>query len=571
MPNTHPAALAASIAMLDHMLDGRLIFGISPGGLLSDAEVFGNLEADRNAMFLEAINQVLEIWASEPPYNLQGKYWNISVQKTLIEDIGQGFIARPLQRPHPPIVVTAVAPFSKGVTEAAARGWDPISANFLMPAWVKSHWPKYVEGCERAGRAADAANWRVAKSVFVAKDAATAKAYATDPNGPYVYYYRSLFTKLKRGGRIELFKTRRDQPDDEVTLESICDKLIIHGTPDSVADQLLAFQEEIGTVRHAALCRQGLEGSRARTPVDDPDGGKSHATGQRRHLWPLQGRRNSAELTQGKLAVALSDRIPYQAQIDRPKLTLPGGKKLAVWVILNVEEWRIENAMPRTVLSPPMGQPLLPDVPNWSWHEYGMRAGFWRQFKALTDRKMPVTLALNANVCNTYPRVASAALEAGFEFMGHGFVQGPMHKLDNQADAIKRAVETIAKFTGKAAAIMGKPGPHRDRGNARSAAPQRHRISGGLGDRRSAAGHRDASRHHHDDSLFGRDQRYRHPCAAASAFRAIPEALHRSIRPAVSRRRFERADHGDLDPSLYYRRTAPHQISGSAARLCHRP
>jgi alkanesulfonate monooxygenase SsuD/methylene tetrahydromethanopterin reductase-like flavin-dependent oxidoreductase (luciferase family) len=197
-------------------------------------------------MFLEAINQVLEIWASEPPYNLHGKYWNISVQKSLIEDIGQGFIARPLQKPHPPIVVTAVAPFSKGVTEAAARGWDPISANFLMPAWVRSHWPKYVEGCERAGRIADAANWRIAKSVFVAKDAATAKAYATDPDGPYVYYYRSLFTKLKRGGRIELFKTRRDQPDDEVTLESICEKLIIHGTPDSVADQLLAFQGETG-------------------------------------------------------------------------------------------------------------------------------------------------------------------------------------------------------------------------------------------------------------------------------------------------------------------------------------
>jgi len=53
--------------------------------------------------------------------------------------------------------------------------------------------------------------------------------------------------KLKRNGRIELFKTRRDQPDDEVTLEMVCDKLIIHGTPDSVADQLLAFQHEVGT------------------------------------------------------------------------------------------------------------------------------------------------------------------------------------------------------------------------------------------------------------------------------------------------------------------------------------
>jgi allantoinase len=141
--------------------------------------------------------------------------------------------------------------------------------------------------------------------------------------------------------------------------------------------------------------------------------------------------------------VALTDRIPYQAQVDRPRLRLPDGKKLAVWVILNVEEWRIETAMPRTVLSPPMGQPLLPDVPNWSWHEYGMRAGFWRQCKALTDRNIPATLALNASVCSSYPRVASAALEAGFEFMGHGFVQGPMHKLANQADAIKRAVDTI--------------------------------------------------------------------------------------------------------------------------------
>ena len=98
----------------------------------------------------------------------------------------------------------------------------------------------------RVGRAADPANWRVAKSVFVAEDAATAKAYATDPNGPYVYYYRSLFTKLKRNGRIELFKARRDQPDDEITLDVVCDKLITYGTPDKVADELLKYRETVG-------------------------------------------------------------------------------------------------------------------------------------------------------------------------------------------------------------------------------------------------------------------------------------------------------------------------------------
>ena len=48
MPNAHPATIAAQIAMLDRLLDGRFNFGISPGGLLSDAEVFGNLDANRN-------------------------------------------------------------------------------------------------------------------------------------------------------------------------------------------------------------------------------------------------------------------------------------------------------------------------------------------------------------------------------------------------------------------------------------------------------------------------------------------------------------------------------------------
>src|SRR5206468_12732241 len=187
MPNTHPVAVASELAMLDHLLDGRLVFGISPGGLMSDAEVFGNLEADRNAMFLECINQVLEIWASEPPYRIEGKYWNVVLEKQLMLDLGQGHLPKPLQKPHPPIVVTAVAPFSKGVTEAAARGWDPISANFLMPQWVKSHWPKYAEGCERAGRPADPANWRVAKSSFVADDDATGKRFVTDSDGPDRY------------------------------------------------------------------------------------------------------------------------------------------------------------------------------------------------------------------------------------------------------------------------------------------------------------------------------------------------------------------------------------------------
>jgi alkanesulfonate monooxygenase SsuD/methylene tetrahydromethanopterin reductase-like flavin-dependent oxidoreductase (luciferase family) len=132
------------------------------------------------------------------------------------------------------------------VTEAASRGWEPISANFLMPVWVKSHWPKYVEGCEKGGRPADPANWRVARSVFVADDEKTARAYVTAPNSPYRLYYNNLLTKLKMAGRAEAFKERREQPDEAVTVDGVMDKLVIWGSAKKVTDGLLAFREEVG-------------------------------------------------------------------------------------------------------------------------------------------------------------------------------------------------------------------------------------------------------------------------------------------------------------------------------------
>ena len=246
MPNHHPAAIAGNIAMLDHLLGGRFILGISPGALPSDAEIFGNMDMARPAMFLEAINQLLQLWTTRPPYNIKGEFWNLTTERTYIPETGMGTVPLPLQRPHPPIVVTAVAPFSQGITEAAARGWDPISANFLLPQWVKSHWGKYVEGCNRGSRAADTANWRIAKTVFVADDDATAKAYATGSDGPYYYYYRSLFSKLKRRGALGVFKTDPKMPDESVTLEQVIDKLVIHGSPSKVADGLHALKEETG-------------------------------------------------------------------------------------------------------------------------------------------------------------------------------------------------------------------------------------------------------------------------------------------------------------------------------------
>ena len=152
------------------------------------------------------------------------------------------------------------------------------------------------------------------------------------------------------------------------------------------------------------------------------------------------------------------ERVPYSAIVDRPPLKLPGKGRVAVWVIVNVEDWGIERPMPRTVLSPPMGQPLLPDLPNWAWHEYGMRVGFWRIHEALTKRGIVPTLAINGIVCETYPRVARAALDSGWEFMGHGYVQGPMHKVEDQRAAIRQTMQAIEKFTGRKPRGWESPG-----------------------------------------------------------------------------------------------------------------
>ena len=87
------------------------------------------------------------------------------------------------------------------------------------------------------------------------------------------------------------------------------------------------------------------------------------------------------------------ERTPYSAIVDRPPLVLPGGARIVVWSIVNLEVWDIAKPMARQVLPAPTGQVLLPDVPNWSWHEYGMRVGVWRFFKlyrAARHRAHPV-------------------------------------------------------------------------------------------------------------------------------------------------------------------------------------
>jgi peptidoglycan/xylan/chitin deacetylase (PgdA/CDA1 family) len=144
-----------------------------------------------------------------------------------------------------------------------------------------------------------------------------------------------------------------------------------------------------------------------------------------------------------------SQRAPYSAIVDRPTLQLPNNGRIIVWSIVNLEVWDTSRPMARQVIPPPTGISLLPDVPNWSWHEYGMRVGVWRFFELFKRLGIRPTLSINARVIEDYPRVAQEARDAGWEFMGHAYEQGPIHKVDDQRAMITRSIEIIRDFTGR--------------------------------------------------------------------------------------------------------------------------
>lgn len=150
-------------------------------------------------------------------------------------------------------------------------------------------------------------------------------------------------------------------------------------------------------------------------------------------------------------------RIAYAAPADRAPKPGPDGAKVLVFLVVNVEEWGIDRPMPRQVLPAPTGVQVTPDIPNWAWHEYGMRVGFWRMLKACEARGIRPTLSVNGRVPQAYPRVAQAAHDAGWEFMGHGFRQVPTHQLHDQRGMIREAIAAIRAVTG--APPLGWLGP----------------------------------------------------------------------------------------------------------------
>ena len=144
-----------------------------------------------------------------------------------------------------------------------------------------------------------------------------------------------------------------------------------------------------------------------------------------------------------------SERLDFSPISRRPKLALPGGARLAVWVIVNVEEWDPTQPMPRTVLTPPAGGSPMPDIPNWAWHEYGNRVGFWRFIRVFDEFEIPGVLAINGSALAAYPPIVQAAIDRKWEFVGHGFTQRNMQKVADERADVRATREAITKATGR--------------------------------------------------------------------------------------------------------------------------
>jgi len=144
-----------------------------------------------------------------------------------------------------------------------------------------------------------------------------------------------------------------------------------------------------------------------------------------------------------------TERLAYSAIPDRPKLSLPNGARMVVWVIINVEEWNPRETLPRTVLSPPAGGSPIPDIPNWAWHEYGNRVGFWRMLEILDHFKIRAVLAINGSAISSYEPIARAAHERRWEFIGHGFGQKNQQAVPDERSNITKTTAAIRDFTGR--------------------------------------------------------------------------------------------------------------------------
>jgi alkanesulfonate monooxygenase SsuD/methylene tetrahydromethanopterin reductase-like flavin-dependent oxidoreductase (luciferase family) len=264
-PLRHPAFVAAEAAQFDHLSKGRFILGIGSGSTPSDNEMIG-VSADpreRGKMLLESIEMIEKIWASDPPYDLQGEYWNTRIGDSPLSALGFGQLPKPFQKPGPPIAIPSSTGDSPSVQAAGRKGWSVISGALLPRDDLAKHWQLYRKGCAEAGRPADGGKWRVCRTIFVAPTDQDAYARAFSEQSAYRHFFGHMHGVFTHIGRLGALKTRPDMRDDEVTIDTFLEQRLILGSPETVLNELLSLRRQVGPFGTLILSCVDWEGRNA--------------------------------------------------------------------------------------------------------------------------------------------------------------------------------------------------------------------------------------------------------------------------------------------------------------------
>jgi alkanesulfonate monooxygenase SsuD/methylene tetrahydromethanopterin reductase-like flavin-dependent oxidoreductase (luciferase family) len=260
LPNHDPVVVAAEAAQFDHMTRGRFMLGVGPGGLLSDFELFDNADrAVRTRKFVESIKAIQKIWSQDPPYDIPGEFRSVTLKDAIIPKLGIGYMPKPYQKNGPPISTSLSSRDSPTARIAAQLGWGIISGNNVPNSVIASHWQTYSKACAEAGKPARGENWRVARSIMVAPSDAEARDRVHTEQGSNRYFYTYMREVLSRVGILSVLKPDPNMTDDEATVEAITEGCMIHGSPKTFLDKLVAFRDSVGPF--GSLLMTGLDWS----------------------------------------------------------------------------------------------------------------------------------------------------------------------------------------------------------------------------------------------------------------------------------------------------------------------
>ena len=241
----HPLHVAGRLAFLDHLSHGRLNLCFGAGAIPTDAEMFDVPPKEGPPRVAEAMEAILKVWTSDPPYEFRGNYWNLSLKEHIDLELGLGVLQKPLQRPYPPVAIPCVSRSSPSIKMAAARGFQPFSHHMISDQVLANHWETYTTAAQAAGKRPQQGDWKVSRNIFVAETTEEARRLAcTNSMGRCIEYIMKL--SKRHGPGLVMWKRDPEMTDAECNLDYFMDDVVIAGDPDKVTRQIIELRGRIG-------------------------------------------------------------------------------------------------------------------------------------------------------------------------------------------------------------------------------------------------------------------------------------------------------------------------------------